>query len=491
MGSHPKTVAEHLTFDDVLLLPCFSDVLPKETEIGTRLTRTIRLNIPLISAAMDTVTESGTAICMAQEGGIGIIHRNLSVAAQALEVDKVKKSESGMILNPITMDPEQKIYEALEVMKKYRISGVPVTKAGKLVGILTNRDLRFETRLEEKISKVMTKDRLITVSVGTTLDAAKEILHKNRIEKLLVVDEHNNLKGLITIKDIEKMRKYPNSCKDSLGRLRVGAAIGPGKDREERTEALVKAGADVLVVDTAHGHSRDVLEAIRDIKKNYPDSQLLGGNIATSEGALDLIQAGADGVKVGVGPGSICTTRIIAGVGVPQLSAILETAKVSREHGVPITADGGIKFSGDITKAIAAGADAVMIGNLFAGTDESPGDLVLYQGRSYKVYRGMGSLEAMKEKEGSRERYFQGEVESESKLVPEGIEGRVPHRGSLSVTIQQLIGGLKAGMGYVGAKTIQELQQKARFVRITSSGLRESHVHDVIITKEAPNYRLE
>ena len=491
MESHPKTVAEHLTFDDVLLLPCFSDVLPKETEIGTRLTRTIRLNIPLISAAMDTVTESGTAICMAQEGGIGIIHRNLSVAAQALEVDKVKKSESGMILNPITMDPEQKIYEALEVMKKYRISGVPVTKAGKLVGILTNRDLRFETRLEEKISKVMTKDRLITVSVGTTLDAAKEILHKNRIEKLLVVDEHNNLKGLITIKDIEKMRKYPNSCKDSLGRLRVGAAIGPGKDREERTEALVKAGADVLVVDTAHGHSRDVLEAIRDIKKNYPDSQLLGGNIATSEGALDLIQAGADGVKVGVGPGSICTTRIIAGVGVPQLSAILETAKVSKEHGVPITADGGIKFSGDITKAIAAGADAVMIGNLFAGTDESPGDLVLYQGRSYKVYRGMGSLEAMKEKEGSRERYFQGEVESESKLVPEGIEGRVPHRGSLSVTIQQLIGGLKAGMGYVGAKTIQELQQKARFVRITSSGLRESHVHDVIITKEAPNYRLE
>jgi IMP dehydrogenase len=491
MESHPKTVAEHLTFDDVLLLPCFSDVLPKETEIGTRLTRTIRLNIPLISAAMDTVTESGTAICMAQEGGIGIIHRNLSVAAQALEVDKVKKSESGMILNPITMDPEQKIYEALEVMKKYRISGVPVTKAGKLVGILTNRDLRFETRLEEKISKVMTKDRLITVSVGTTLDAAKEILHKNRIEKLLVVDEHNNLKGLITIKDIEKMRKYPNSCKDSLGRLRVGAAIGPGKDREERTEALVKAGADVLVVDTAHGHSRDVLEAIRDIKKNYPASQLLGGNIATREGALDLIQAGADGVKVGVGPGSICTTRIIAGVGVPQLSAILETAKVSREHGVPITADGGIKFSGDITKAIAAGADAVMIGNLFAGTDESPGDLVLYQGRSYKVYRGMGSLEAMKEKEGSRERYFQGEVESESKLVPEGIEGRVPHRGSLSVTIQQLIGGLKAGMGYVGAKTIQELQQKARFVRITSSGLRESHVHDVIITKEAPNYRLE
>ena len=491
MESHLKSIEERLTFDDVLLIPSFSAVLPKEVETSTRLTRTIRLNIPLISAAMDTVTESGTAICMAQEGGIGIIHRNLSVPAQALEVDKVKKSESGMILNPITMDPEQKIYEALEVMKKYRISGVPVTKAGKLVGILTNRDLRFETRLEETIAKVMTKDRLITVSVGTTLEAAKEILHKNRIEKLLVVDAHNNLKGLITIKDIEKMRKYPNSCKDSLGRLRVGAAVGPGKDREERTEALIKAGVDVLVVDTAHGHSRDVLEAVRDIKKNFPDSQLLGGNVATSEATLDLIKAGADGVKVGVGPGSICTTRIIAGVGVPQLSAILETAKVSRERGVPIIADGGIKFSGDITKAIAAGAEAVMIGNLFAGTDESPGDLVLYQGRSYKVYRGMGSLEAMKEKEGSRDRYFQGEVENESKLVPEGIEGRVPHRGPLSVVIQQLIGGLKAGMGYVGAGTLRELQEKARFVRITSSGLRESHVHDVIITKEAPNYRLE
>jgi IMP dehydrogenase len=387
------------------------------------------------------------------------------------------------------MRPEQKIYEALEIMKKYRISGVPITKNGKLVGILTNRDLRFEKRLDAEISTVMTKDRLITVPVGTTLEESKEILHKNRIEKLLVVDDHNNLKGLITIKDIEKMRKYPNSCKDHLGRLRVGAAIGIGKDREARTEALVKAGVDVLVIDTAHGHSKDVLEAVLDTKENFPDCQVIGGNVATKEGVLDLIKSGADAIKVGVGPGSICTTRVVAGVGIPQLSAIMETAEASAKHGVPVIADGGIKFSGDIAKAIAAGALSVMIGNLFAGTDESPGDIVLYQGRSYKVYRGMGSLEAMKE--GSRDRYFQGDVESEAKLVPEGIEGRVPYRGALSFCLQQLIGGLKAGMGYLGAKNIQELQQKAKFVRITSSGLRESHVHDVIITKEAPNYRLE
>jgi IMP dehydrogenase len=387
------------------------------------------------------------------------------------------------------MRPEQKIYEALEIMKKYRISGVPITKNGKLVGILTNRDLRFEKRLDADISTVMTKDHLITVPVGTTLEESKEILHKNRIEKLLVVDDHNNLKGLITIKDIEKMRKYPNSCKDHLGRLRVGAAIGIGKDREARTEALIKAGVDVLVVDTAHGHSKDVLEAVLDTKENFPDCQLIGGNVATKEGVLDLIKSGADAIKVGVGPGSICTTRVVAGVGIPQLSAIMETAEVSAKYGVPVIADGGIKFSGDIAKAIAAGALSVMIGNLFAGTDESPGDIVLYQGRSYKVYRGMGSLEAMKE--GSRDRYFQGEVESEAKLVPEGIEGRVPYRGALSFCLQQLIGGLKAGMGYLGAKNIQELQQKATFIRITSSGLRESHVHDVIITKEAPNYRLE
>jgi IMP dehydrogenase len=491
MGIDPKNIEESLTFDDVSLVPAFSAVLPKEVEIGTRLTRTIRLNIPLVSAAMDTVTESRTAISMAQEGGIGIIHRNLSISEQVLEVDKVKKSESGMILNPITMHPEQKISEAMEVMKKYRISGVPITKDGKLVGILTNRDLRFEKRLDEKISTVMTKDRLITVPVGTTLEASKEILHRNRIEKLLVVDEENNLKGLITIKDIEKMRKYPHSSKDHHGRLRVGAAIGPGKDREARTEALIQAGVDVLVVDTAHGHSQDVLNAIREIKEDFPDCEVIGGNVATKEGVLDLIKAGVDAIKVGVGPGSICTTRVIAGVGIPQLSAIVETAEISKQYGVPIIADGGIKFSGDITKAIAAGASSVMIGNLFAGTDESPGEIVLYQGRSYKVYRGMGSLEAMKE--GSRDRYFQGqgEVESETKLVPEGIEGRVPYRGALSFCVQQLIGGLKAGMGYLGAKNLEDLQQKAKFIRITSSGLRESHVHDVIITKEAPNYRLE
>jgi IMP dehydrogenase len=489
MGNIPNEIEERLTFDDVLLVPAFSEVLPKEVDVSTPLTRTIRLNIPLVSAAMDTVTESRTAICMAQEGGLGIIHKNMPVSEQVIEVDKVKKSESGMILNPITMDPDQKIYEALEIMKKYRISGVPITKNGKLVGILTNRDLRFETRLDEKISAVMTKDRLITVSVGTTLDASKEILHKNRIEKLLVVDGQNNLKGLITIKDIEKMRKYPYSCKDPLGRLRVGAAIGPGKDREARTDALIKAGVDVLVLDTAHGHSRDVLDAVRDTKQHFPDCQLIGGNVATREGALDLIKAGVDAVKVGVGPGSICTTRVIAGVGIPQLSAIIETSEVSERYEVPVVADGGIKFSGDITKAIAAGARSVMIGNLFAGTDESPGEMVLYQGRSYKVYRGMGSIEAMKE--GSKDRYFQGDVESETKLVPEGIEGRVPYRGVLSDSVQQLIGGMKAGMGYLGARTIQELQQKAKFIRITSSGLKESHVHDVIITKEAPNYRLE
>ena len=489
MGNHPKIINESLTFDDVSIVPAASSVLPKEVEVSTQLTKTIRLNIPLVSAAMDTVTESRTAISMAQEGGLGIIHRNLSVEDQALEVDRVKKSESGMILNPITMHPEQKIYQALEIMKKYRISGVPITKNGKLVGILTNRDLRFEKKLDAEIATVMTKDRLITVPIGTTLEESKEILHKNRIEKLLVVDEQNNLKGLITIKDIEKIRKYPNSCKDHLGRLRVGAAIGIGQDREARTEALIKAGVDVLVIDTAHGHSKDVLDAVLDTKENFPDCQLLAGNVATKEGALDLIKSGADAIKVGVGPGSICTTRVVAGVGIPQLSAILETTELLSKHGIPIIADGGIKFSGDITKALAAGALSVMIGNLFAGTDESPGEIVLYQGRSYKVYRGMGSLEAMKE--GSRDRYFQEDVESETKLVPEGIEGRVPYRGALSDCIQQLIGGLKAGMGYVGARTIQELQQKAKFVRITSSGLRESHVHDVIITKEAPNYRLE
>jgi IMP dehydrogenase len=438
---------------------------------------------------MDTITEANTAITMAREGGIGIIHRNLSIEAQAMEVDKVKKSESGMIMDPITMDPDQKIVEAQEIMKKYRISGVPITKNGKLVGILTNRDLRFVTQLDEKISTVMTKDNLITVPEGTTLEQSKALLHKNRIEKLLVVDERNNLKGLITIKDIEKIRKYPNSCKDELGRLRVGAAIGTDKDREARTEVLLKAGADVLVIDTAHGHTKDVIEAVRDTKENFPDCQLIAGNVATEEATEDLIKAGADVIKVGVGPGSICTTRVIAGIGVPQMSAIMAAVRAARKFDIPIVADGGIKFSGDMTKAMAAGANSVMVGNLFAGTDESPGEIVLFQGRSYKVYRGMGSLEAMKD--GSRDRYLQQDVESEAKLVPEGIEGRIPYRGALSFCVQQLVGGLKAGMGYVGCWNIEELRSKAKFIRITPAGLREGHVHDVIITKEAPNYRLE
>jgi IMP dehydrogenase len=484
-----EALQECLTFDDVLLVPAKSDVIPRDVDTSTILTHGITLNIPLLSAAMDTVTEANTAITMAREGGIGIIHRNLSIEAQAIEVDKVKKSESGMIRDPVTMDPDQKIFEAQEIMRKYRISGVPVTKDGKLVGILTNRDLRFVTELDAKISTVMTKDNLITVPEGTTLEQSKALLHKNRIEKLLVVDEANNLKGLITIKDIEKIRKYPNACKDELGRLRAGAAIGSGKDREARTEALLKAGVDVLAIDTAHGHTKDVMEAIRDTKDNFPGCQLIAGNVATEGATEDLIKAGADAIKVGVGPGSICTTRVIAGIGVPQISAIIASARVARKYEIPIIADGGIKFSGDITKAIAAGAHSVMLGNLFAGTDESPGEIVLYQGRSYKVYRGMGSLEAMKD--GSRDRYLQGDIELESKLVPEGIEGRIPYRGALSFCVQQLVGGLKAGMGYVGCWNIEELRSKVKFIRITPAGLREGHVHDVIITKEAPNYRLE
>lgn len=484
-----EPIQECLTFDDVLLVPNKSDVVPKDVDTSTILTNTISLNIPLLSAAMDTVTEANTAITMAREGGIGIIHRNLSIEAQAMEVDKVKKSESGMIRDPITMDPDQKISEAQEIMRKYRISGVPITKNGKLVGILTNRDLRFVSQLDEKISTVMTKDNLITVPEGTTLEQSKALLHKNRIEKLLVVDERSNLKGLITIKDIEKIRKYPNSCKDELGRLRVGAAIGTGKDREARTDALLKAGADVLVIDTAHGHTKDVIEAIRDTKENFAGCQLIAGNVATEEATEDLIKAGADVIKVGVGPGSICTTRVIAGIGVPQISAIMASVRAARKFDIPIIADGGIKFSGDITKAIAAGAHSVMLGNLFAGTDESPGEIVLFQGRSYKVYRGMGSLEAMKD--GSKDRYLQEDVESETKLVPEGIEGRIPYRGALSFCVQQLVGGLRAGMGYVGCWNIEELRSKAKFIRTTSAGLREGHVHDVIITKEAPNYRLE
>ena len=481
-------IEEALTFDDVLLLPAESNILPYEVDISARLTNAISLNIPLLSAAMDTVTEARTAISMAQAGGIGIIHRNLAVEVQAAEVDKVKKYESGMIVNPITMGPEQRVYEALEVMRKYGISGVPVTKKGKLVGILTNRDLRFEKRLDAAISTVMTKESLITVPEGIALEESKEILHKHRIEKLLVVDKENNLKGLITIKDIEKTESYPSSCKDHLGRLRAGAAVGVGKDVERRTPALIEAGADVIVVDSAHGHSQGVIEAVRWIRQGFPACQIIAGNVATEEGTAALIDAGADAVKVGVGPGSICTTRVIAGIGVPQITAIMKAARVARKRNCPLIADGGVKYSGDLTKALAAGADTVMIGNLFAGTDESPGEMVLYQGRSYKVYRGMGSLEAMRE--GSKDRYGQGNVE-EGKLVPEGIEGRVPYRGALSFCIHQLMGGLKAGMGYVGCKTIRDLQEKARFIRITSAGLREGHVHDVIITKEAPNYRLE
>jgi IMP dehydrogenase len=481
-------IEEALTFDDVLLLPAESNILPYEVDISARLTNAISLNIPLLSAAMDTVTEARTAISMAQAGGIGIIHRNLAVEVQAAEVDKVKKYESGMIVNPITMGPEQRVYEALEVMKKYGISGVPVTKKGKLVGILTNRDLRFETKLDAVISTLMTKENLITVPEGITLEESKEILHKHRIEKLLVVDKENNLKGLITIKDIEKTESYPSSSKDYLGRLRAGAAVGVGKDAEKRIPALIDAGADVIVVDSAHGHSRGVIDTVQWIRQEFPNCQIIAGNVATEEGTAALIKAGADAVKVGVGPGSICTTRVIAGIGVPQITAIMKAAKVARKHNIPVIADGGVKYSGDVTKALAAGADTVMIGNLFAGTDESPGEMVLYQGRSYKVYRGMGSLEAMRE--GSRDRYAQGDVE-EGKLVPEGIEGRVPYRGGLTFCVHQLMGGLKAGMGYAGCRTIRDLHEKSRFIKITSAGLREGHVHDVIITKEAPNYRLE
>ena len=480
---------EGLTFDDVILLPAESKILPKDVEVSVSLTPEIRLNTPLISAAMDTVTGADTAIAMAREGGLGVIHRNNTAEEQAQEVDKVKKSESGMILDPITMDPRQKVAEALEVMERYRISGLPITKEGKLVGILTNRDLRFETNFLQPIENVMTKERLVTVPVGTTLEQAKEILHKNRIEKLLVVDKENNLRGLITIKDILKIKKYPLASKDEKGRLRVGAAVGVGPGWEKRVDLLLKSGMDVLCVDTAHGHSRDVIDVIRAIRKNFRDVQLIAGNVGTGEGTEAIIKAGADCVKVGVGPGSICTTRVIAGVGVPQVSAIMMCAAAASKKKIPLIADGGIKYSGDITKALAAGASATMIGSVFAGTDESPGETVLFQGRSYKVYRGMGSLEAMKK--GSKDRYFQAHVESEAKLVPEGIEGRVPYRGPLSVMIFQLVGGLKSGMGYVGARSIEDLRKRATFMKVTAAGLKESHVHDVIITKEAPNYRVE
>src|SRR3954469_8151802 len=497
-------VPEALTFDDVLLLPARSDVIPAQASTQTQLTRNISLNIPIVSAAMDTVTESHMAIALAQQGGLGIIHRNLSIEQQANEVDKVKRSESGMIVDPVTMSPDAKVSDALDVMKKYKISGVPITqKDGRLVGILTNRDLRFETRFDIPISRVMTNENLITVPVGTTLEQAEEILHEHRVEKLLVVDDKYNLKGLITVKDIQKKLKYPNACKDSQGRLRVGAAVGATGDFLERAQEMVKAKVDVLAIDSAHGHSSKVLEAVKLVKSKLPDLELLAGNVATFDGACELARAGADGIKVGIGPGSICTTRVVTGAGVPQITAIAEAYRATKDSGVPIIADGGIKYSGDVTKALAAGASAVMIGSLFAGTDESPGETILYQGRSFKSYRGMGSLGAMAQ--GSSERYFQntaadsssassasdGESNRLAKLVPEGIEGRVPYRGSVAMIIYQMVGGLKSGMGYCGCATIPELLQKTRFVRISGAGLRESHVHDVMITREAPNYAIE
>jgi len=496
-------VPEALTFDDVLLLPSRSDVVPAQANTQTQLTRDIRLNIPVISAAMDTVTESHMAIGMAQQGGIGIIHRNLTIEQQANEVDKVKRSESGMIVDPVTMSPDDKVSDALEVMRKYKISGVPITQGGKLVGILTNRDLRFENRFDVPIDKVMTKRNLITVPVGTTLENAEEILHEHRVEKLLVVDDDYNLKGLITVKDIQKKLKYPNAAKDSHGRLRAGAAIGATGDFLERAQELVKAKVDVLAIDSAHGHSSRVMEAIRTIKSKLPEVALIAGNVGTFDGACELAKAGADAIKVGIGPGSICTTRVVTGAGVPQITAIAEAYRATKDAGVPVIADGGIKYSGDITKALAAGASVVMIGSMFAGTDESPGELILYQGRTFKSYRGMGSIGAMAA--GSSERYFQS-IEGESsavvsgsredgnrlaKLVPEGIEGRVPYRGSVSMIVSQMVGGLKSGMGYCGCATVTELLQKTRFVRISSAGLRESHVHDVVITREAPNYAAE
>jgi IMP dehydrogenase len=482
----PDQIPEGLTFDDVLLQPARSGVLPTQADTRTCLTRNIALNVPIVSSAMDTVTESHLAIALAQQGGIGIIHRNMSIERQAEEVDRVKRSESGMIVDPITIDPEKLISDALELMRRYRISGVPVTKEGKLVGILTNRDLRFETRYDLPISEVMTKDKLITVAVGTTLEEAETILHEHRIEKLLVVDDQYNLKGLITVKDIQKKLKYPNAAKDEQGRLRAGAAIGSGADVMERAAELVRRKVDVLCVDSAHGHSERVMATVAAVKNKFPQVALIAGNVASYEGARDLIDLGADGVKVGIGPGSICTTRVVSGAGVPQITAIAECSRATRDSGVPLISDGGIKFSGDVTKAIAAGADSVMIGSLLAGTEESPGETILYQGRTFKSYRGMGSLGAMAL--GASDRYAQ---DPSGKLVPEGIEGRVPYKGPLAELVYQLVGGLRAGMGYCGCANIRELQQRAKFLRVSSAGLRESHVHDVIITKEAPNYRLE
>ncbi|MBI4208684.1 MAG: IMP dehydrogenase [Deltaproteobacteria bacterium] len=481
-------IPEALTFDDLLLVPGYSEVLPQDVDVSTKLTSSIRLNIPILSAAMDTVTEAKLAIALAQEGGMGVVHKNLSIEDQAKEIVKVKKYESGIITDPITLGPEEPVYKAVEIMQQRHISGIPITKNRKLVGILTHRDLRFEKDMSQPISKLMTR-RVITAGLQTALGRAKELLRENRIEKLPIVDKEGYLRGLITIKDIEKAIRFPLAVKDSEGRLQVGAAVGTGEVELERAQSLLKAGVDLVGVDTAHGDSQGVIAMVRAIRKRYPESAIMAGNIATAEATRRLIRAGVDVVKVGMGPGSICTTRIIAGVGIPQFTALLACAQEAAKAKIPIVADGGIKFSGDITKALGAGAQAVMIGSLFAGTEESPGETILYQGRSYKEYRGMGSLESMKR--GSRDRYFQASVTEAEKLVPEGIEGRVPYKGTLSLTVAQLMGGFRAGMGYVGAKDIVDLHRKARFVRITSAGLKESHVHDVIITKEAPNYRLE
>ena len=475
-----------LTFDDVLLVPQKSEVLPREVDVRTSICKGIRLNIPILSAAMDTVTESRLAIALAREGGMGVIHKNMPVRTQAEEVDKVKRSESGMIVDPITLPPGRTLREALEVMSRFSISGIPITQKGKLIGIITNRDLRFEKNLNRKISEIMTKDKLITVPEGTDLEKAKEILHENRIEKLPIVDKKGNLKGLITVKDIMKNIQYPVACKDKRGRLRVGAALGVSNDLLERAEALVDAGVDVLVIDSSHGHSKGVLSSIEKIKNKFPETHLIAGNVATSSGTRDLINTGADCVKVGIGPGSICTTRVITGAGIPQITAIMDCAEEARKHNIPVIADGGIKYSGDITKALAAGASAAMIGALFAGTEESPGETVLFEGRSFKIYRGMGSLGAMKA--GSGDRYFQQE-EDIKKMVPEGIEGRIPYRGFISESAYQLVGGLRSGMGICGARNIEELQKKALFIQITNAGWRESHPHGVTITKEASNYR--
>jgi IMP dehydrogenase len=480
---------EALTFDDVLLVPAESDVLPRDVDVSCRLTPTITLAVPIISSAMDTVTEAPTAICMAREGGLGIIHKNMTIEEQVLEVTKVKKAETGVVIDPVTIDPDQKLFAALELMRRHEISGLPVVGAdGRPVGILTNRDVRFERNLDQRVSEVMTRT-LITTPEGTSLEGSKELLHKNRIEKLLVVDHSGRLRGLITIKDIEKAQQHPNAAKDDMGRLRVGAAVSTGADRQARVAALLHAGCDIICVDTAHGHSRPVQEAVADIRKTFPKAQIIAGNVATAEAALALAKAGADAVKVGIGPGSICTTRVVAGIGVPQVTAVSDCARAVAKLDVHIVSDGGIKYSGDVVKALAAGAHTVMVGSLLAGTDEAPGEIILYQGRSYKVYRGMGSVGAMRA--GSKDRYFQSDISNENKLVPEGIEGRVPYRGGLSQVIYQLIGGLRSGMGYCGCHNLDELHKKSRFIKITAMGLRESHVHDVIITKEAPNYRIE